>query len=84
MRCIVPLVLCLYLAITLSADDLVISEKSFGCVLDLPNVRNTRIQNPDPDKLKEAIGIFKDSVPNQEYPRWHNSAVDPDRGNGKA
>ena len=57
-----------YLAVTLSADDLAITEKSFGCLLDLPKVRNTRIQNPDPEKLKEAIRIFKDSVPNKEYP----------------
>src|ERR1700723_4653763 len=69
MRCIAPLVLCLYLAGTISADDLVITEKSFGCVLDLPKVRNTRIQNPDPEKLKEAIRIFRDSVPNKEYPK---------------
>jgi hypothetical protein len=68
MRCIAPLVLCLYLAGTISADDLVITEKSFGCVLDLPKVRNTRIQNPDPEKLKEAIRIFRDSVPDKEYP----------------
>ena len=68
MRCFVPLVLCLYLAVTLSADDLVITEKNFGCVLDLPKVRNTRIQNPDPEKLKEAIQIFKDSVRDKEYP----------------
>src|SRR6202034_3027189 len=68
MRCIVPLVLCLYLAVTLSADDLAITEKSFGCILDLPKVRNTRIQNPDPEKLKEAIQIFKDSVPDKQYP----------------
>src|ERR1700722_17245960 len=70
---IVQLVLCLWLlypclAATLSADDLVITEKSFGCVLELPKVRNTRIQNPDPEKLKEAIRIFKDSVPDKEYP----------------
>jgi hypothetical protein len=68
MRCIVPLVLSLYLAVTLSADDLVITAKSFGCVLDLPKVRNTRIQNSDPEKLREAIRIFKDSVPDVEYP----------------
>src|SRR6202044_83611 len=68
MVCIVRLVLCLCLAVTLSADDLVITEKSFGCVLNLPKVRNTRIQNPDPEKLKEAIRIFRDSVPDKEYP----------------
>ena len=58
MRYLVCLVSCLYLAVTVSADDLVITEKSFGCVLNLPKVRNTRIQNPDPDKLKEATRIF--------------------------
>ncbi len=68
MRSIAPLLLCLYLAVSLSADDLVITAKSFGCVLDLPKVRNTRIQNPDPEKLKEAVRIFRDSVPDKQYP----------------
>jgi hypothetical protein len=68
MRCIVYLVLSLWLAVTLSADDLVVNEKSFSCLLDLPKVRNTRIQNTDPAKLREAIRIFRDSVPDQEYP----------------
>ena len=68
MRRMFPVLLCLYLALTLSADDLVITAKSFGCVLDLPKVRNTRIQNPDPEKLQEAIRIFRDSVSDKEYP----------------
>src|SRR3974390_349032 len=68
MRWIVFLAFGLYLAMNLWADDLVITEKSFGCVLNLPKVRNTRIQNPVPEKLKEAIRIFKDSVPDKEYP----------------
>ena len=68
MHCTARLILLLYLAVTLSADDLVITEKSFGCLLDLPKVRKTRIQNPDPEKLKEAIRIFSDSVPDKEYP----------------
>src|SRR5580700_11176205 len=68
MRCFVYLVLSLWLAVTLSADDLVVNEKSFSCLLDLPKVRNTRIQNTDPAKLREAIRIFRDSVPDQEYP----------------
>src|SRR6202000_2183168 len=68
-RRIILLVMFLYLAVTLSADDLVITEKSFGCVLDLPKVRNTRIRNPDPEKLTEAIRIFRDSVPGKEYPK---------------
>ncbi len=69
MRYIACLFLCFYLAVTLSADDLVITEKSFSCLLDLPKVRNTRIQNPDPEKLKEAIRIFTDSLPDKEYPK---------------
>src|ERR1700758_2522187 len=69
MRYFVCLMLCCYPAVTLSADSVVITEKSFGCVLDLPKVRNTRIQNPDPEKLKEAIRIFRDSVPDRDYPR---------------
>jgi hypothetical protein len=68
MRYTAHLILFLSVAVTVSADDLVITEKSFGCLLDLPKVRNTRIQNPDPQKLKEAIQIFKDSVPDKEYP----------------
>ena len=68
MRYLVGLILSLYSAVTLSADSVVITEKSFGCVLDMPKVRNTRIQNPDPEKLKEAIRIFRDSVPGKEYP----------------
>jgi len=69
MRHIVFVAVLLYLAVTVSADDLVVTERSFGCVLDLPKVRNTRIQNSDPEKLKEAIRIFRDSVPDKEYPR---------------
>jgi len=68
MRYIAWLPLLLFLAVDVSADDVVVTEKSFGCLLDLPKVRNTRIQNSDPAKLKEAIQIFHDSVPNREYP----------------
>jgi hypothetical protein len=68
MRYVTLFALCLYLVVTLSADDLVVTEKSFSCLLDLPKVRNTRIQNPDPEKLKEAVRIFRDSVPDKEYP----------------
>ena len=68
MRLLTGLLLFLCLAAALSADDVVITEKSFGCVLDLPKVRNTRIQHPDPAKLKEATRILRDSVPNTDYP----------------
>ena len=69
MRFIASLALCLFVAVTVSADDLVVTEKTFGCLLDQPKVRNTRIQNPDPEKLKEAIRIFQDSVPSKDYPK---------------
>jgi hypothetical protein len=68
MRHTVSLVLCLCSAVVLSADDVVVTEKTFGCVLDMTKVRNTRIRNPDPEKLKEAVRIFRDSVPDKEYP----------------
>src|SRR5262245_35007564 len=51
-----------------SAQDLVVSEQTFGCILDWPKVRNTRMQHYDPEKLKEAMRIFRDSVPDKEYP----------------
>src|SRR5579862_9308167 len=69
MRFLASLVLCLSLAVAVAAGDLVVTEKSFVCLADMPKVRNTRIHNPDPDKLKEAIRIFEDSVPNKEYPK---------------
>ena len=33
-----------------------------------PQVRNTRINHADPKQLAEAMRIFRDSVPNTEYP----------------
>jgi hypothetical protein len=69
MRYIASVALCLSFAVAVSADDLVITEKTFGCLLEQPKVRNTRIQNSDPQKLKEAIQIFQDSAPNKEYPK---------------
>jgi len=68
MRFIALLLSCLSFAVALSADDLVINDKSFSCLLDLPKVRNTRIQNPDPQKLKEAVRIFTESLADREYP----------------
>jgi hypothetical protein len=56
------------LTVSLCAGEVTVTEKSFGCLLELPKVRNTRIQHPDPEKLKEAIRIFSDSVPDKEYP----------------
>ncbi len=50
------------------ADDIAVSEQTFGCILDWPQVRNTRIKHSDPEKLKEATRIFRDSIPDREYP----------------
>ena len=51
-----------------SAQDLTVTEQTFGCILDWSKVRNTRLKHADPEKLKEAIRIFRDSVPDKEYP----------------
>ena len=51
-----------------SAQDITVSEQTFGCILDWPKVRNTRFKHSDPEKLKEAMRIFRDSVPDKEYP----------------
>ena len=51
-----------------SAADVSVSEQTFGCVLDWPQVRNTRINHADPQQLAEAMRIFRDSVPNTDYP----------------
>lgn len=68
MRLTTCVVMCLCSAVVLSADDVVVTSKSFGCLLDMTKIRNTRIQNPDPQKLTEAIRIFRDSAPDKEYP----------------
>jgi len=51
-----------------SAEDVAVSEETFGCILDWPKVRNTRFKHADPEKLKEAMRIFRDSVPDKDYP----------------
>ncbi|MDR4495862.1 MAG: hypothetical protein R3B74_15885 [Nitrospirales bacterium] len=58
----------LFILSSASAQDLTITEEAFGCILDWPKVRNTRFQHSDPEKLKEAMRIFRDSVPDVEYP----------------
>jgi hypothetical protein len=50
------------------ADDIAVSEQNFDCILEWPKVRNTRIKHSDPEKLKEAMRIFGDSIPDKEYP----------------
>lgn len=58
----------LSLACSVYAQDVTVSEKSFGCIRDGTKIRNTYIQNADPEKLKEAVRILKDRVPDKEYP----------------
>jgi hypothetical protein len=53
---------------SVSAADMAVSENTFGCILDWPQVRNTRLKHSDPGKLNEAVRIFRDSIPNSEYP----------------
>ncbi len=50
------------------ANGIVVSEQSFGCILDWPKVRNTYINNADPAKLKEAMQVFLEGAPNTEFP----------------
>jgi hypothetical protein len=52
----------------MSAEDVAVSERTFGCILDWAQVRNTRIKHSDPVKLKEAMRILRDRVPDTEYP----------------
>ncbi len=58
----------LSLATGLYAADITVSENSFSCIRDWTKVRNTYIKHDDPEKLKEAVRIFKESVPNKDYP----------------
>ncbi|HZC80787.1 MAG TPA: cytochrome P460 family protein [Nitrospiraceae bacterium] len=55
-------------ACSVYAQDVTVSEKSFSCIRDGTKIRNTYIKNADPAKLKEAVRIFKNSVPDREYP----------------
>ena len=65
-----------------SAADLSVSEQTFGCILDWPRVRNTRINHADPQQLAEAMRIFRDSVPNTA--RRHHPAAGSVRSHGQA
>lgn len=58
----------LCMVFSVSAEDIVVSEQTFGCILDWPKIRNTRFKHSDPEKLKEAMRIFRDSIPDKEYP----------------
>lgn len=58
----------LSMACSVCAQDVTVAETSFGCIHDGTKIRNTYIKNADPEKLKEALRIFKNRVPDQEYP----------------
>jgi len=68
MRGVVTLALGLSMSSSLYAAEITVSESSFSCIKDWTKVRNTYIKHADPDKLKEAVRIFKNSVPDKEYP----------------
>ncbi|SPP65355.1 hypothetical protein NITLEN_30269 [Nitrospira lenta] len=67
-RSLIAMGLGLVMVSGLYAADLTVSEHSFGCIKEWTKVRNTYITHADPQKLKDAVRIFKDSVPNKEYP----------------
>ena len=60
------------LVYSVSAQEITVSEQTFGCILDWPKVRNTRIKHDDPEKLKEAMRILRDSVPDTGVSRWNH------------
>src|SRR3989442_13224581 len=67
-RSVLAVGLGLSMACSVYAQDVTVSEKSFGCIRDGTKIRNTYIKHADPEKLKEAMRIFKNSVPDREYP----------------
>lgn len=67
-RGVVAIALGLAMTSGLYAADITVSENSFSCIRNWTKVRNTYIKHEDPEKLKEAVRILKDSVPDKEYP----------------
>src|SRR6059036_3062668 len=65
-----------------AAADVSVSEQTFGCILDWPKVRNTRINHADPKQLAEAMRIFRDSV-RHGISRRHDPAAGAFRGHGE-
>ncbi len=59
---------CLFVTCDVIADDVTISDQSFDCIVNWPKIRNTRIKNPNPQSLEQAMRIFQDSVASVEYP----------------
>ncbi len=48
--------------------DVTVNERSFECIRNGTKVRSSYLRNADPTLLAEAVRIFRDSVPNVEYP----------------
>src|SRR4030095_13442031 len=46
-----------------SAADVTVSEQTFGCIVDWPQVRNTRINHADPNQPAEGMRLFQDRRP---------------------
>src|SRR5437762_13352957 len=53
---------------TTGAQDITVTDQSFGCLRDATKVRNTYIRNADPKRLAEAVRILRDRVADTEYP----------------
>lgn len=68
MRSVLAVALGLSMASSLYAADVTVSEGSFSCIRNWTKVRNTYITHANPEKLKEAVRIFQNSVPDKEYP----------------
>ncbi|HEV2750520.1 MAG TPA: hypothetical protein VGV12_08355, partial [Gemmatimonadales bacterium] len=52
----------------MAQQDVTVTDSSFGCIRNGAKVRNTYIRNADSVRLRQAIRILRDSVPDQEYP----------------
>jgi hypothetical protein len=68
MRSILAVALGLSMTSSVYAPNVTVSEDSFGCIHNWTKVRNTYITHANPEKLKEAVRIFENSVPDKEYP----------------
>ena len=66
-RSVLAVGLGLSMACSVYAEDVTVSEKSFSCLRDGTKIRNTYIKNADPEKLKEAVRIFQNRVPDVLY-----------------
>jgi hypothetical protein len=67
-RAALVIALFFFVACNVFADDVIISDETFDCMVNWLKMRNTRIKNQDPQSLERAMRIFQDSVANVEYP----------------